>query len=131
MRLKDETVRLAELLRKVQNKRFRWGRYDCCQFAALAVHAVTGRDPREIFPTYRTRAEAESIIAGLGGLEGIATRALGSPVHQSLATRGDIVLCDFGRGLQPALCIGVYCVAPGRLGLERRMTLDAVAAWRV
>lgn len=131
MRLPDAPVRLAELMRKAQAKRFRWGVWDCCQFAARAVHAVTGRDPREIFPAYRTRAEAESVIADCGGLEALATKALGAPIHQSLATSGDIVLCDFGRGPQPAVCIGVYCVAPGRRGLEKRMTLNAVAAWRV
>lgn len=130
-RLPDATERLAELMRKAQSRRFRWGAQDCCQFAARAVHALTGRDPREIFPAYRTRAEAETIIENCGGLEALATKALGDPIHQSLATIGDIVLCDLGRGPQPAVCIGVYCVAPGRRGLEKRITLDAIAAWRV
>lgn len=130
-RLPDATVRLAALVRKAQRGRFRWGRHDCCQFAARAVHALTGRDTREIFPAYRTRAEAETIISECGGLEALATKALGEPIHPSRATTGDIVLCDFGRGPQPAVCVGVYCLAPGRHGLEKRMTLNSVAAWKV
>jgi hypothetical protein len=131
MRRADAMSRLAELIRTGQQKRFRWGFHDCCQFAAKAVHALTGRDPREIFPAYRTRGEAESIITECGGLEALATKALGAPIHPSRATTGDIVLCDFGRGPQPAVCVGAYCIAPGRRGFERRLTLNAVAAWRV
>jgi hypothetical protein len=172
-RLPDATVRLAELISAAQQRRFRWGRWDCCQFAARAVHALTGRDPREIFPAYRTRAEAERVIDRCGGLEALAEEALkkldtpkvqvrditlsdgtklfpkeardelnawladrfghraGNSIHPSLATAGDIVLCDFGRGVQPAVCVGVYCLAPGRRGLERRMTLNSVAAWKI
>lgn len=132
-RLPDATVRLAELIRKAQSRRFRWGVWDCCQFGARDVHALTGRDPREIFPYYRTRGEAESIIAECGGLDGLTRKALRDypEIHPSLATLGNIVLCDFGRGPQPAVCAGVYCLAPGRRGLEKRMTLNAIAAWQV
>jgi hypothetical protein len=130
-RLPDATVRLAELIRKSQRRQFRWGSFDCCQFAARAVHAITGRDPRDVFPVYRTRAQAESILADCTGLEALASKALGERIHPSRASTGDIVLCDFGRGPQPAVCIGAYCLAPGRQGLERRMTLNAVAAWKV
>lgn len=133
MRLPDAPARLAELIRHAQGRRFRWGRWDCCQLGARAVHALHGRDPREIFPTYRTRAEAEAVIANCGGIAELTRAALaGYPeIHPSRATFGNIVLCDFGRGEQPAVCIGVYCLAPGRRGLEKRMTLDATAAWAV
>lgn len=172
-RLPDATVRLAELISVAQRRRFRWGAWDCCQFAARAVNALTGRDPRGIFPPYRTRAEAERVIDQCGGIEALAAEALkkldtpkvqvrditlsdgtklfqteareefnawlaarfgyraGNSIHPSRATYGDIVLCDFGRGVQPAVCVGVYCLAPGRRGLERRMTLNSVAAWKV
>jgi len=131
-RLPDATVRLAELIRRWQRRRFRWGAADCCQFAARAVSAMTGRDPREIFPAYRTRAQAEAIIGDCGGIEALATKALSAyeRIHPSRAMTGDIVLCDFGRGLQPAVCVGAYCLAPGRRGLDKRMTHDAVAAWK-
>lgn len=133
MRLPDATERLSALISAAQSKRFRWGAWDCCQLGARAVHALTGRDPREIFPRYRTRSDAESVIANCGGIEGLTRKALADypEIHPSRATLGNIVLCDFGRGLQPAVCVGVYCLAPGRRGLEKRMTLNSVAAWGV
>lgn len=133
MRLPDATVRLAELIRDAQSRRFRFGFWDCCQFSARSVHALTGRDPREIFPAYRSRAEAESIISECGGLDGLTRKALADypQIHPARAMFGNIVLCDFGRGPQPAVCVGVYCLAPARRGLEKRMTLDAIDAWNV
>lgn len=133
MRLPDATVRLAELIRRAQGRRFRYGVWDCCQFGGRVVHALTGRDPREIFPRYRTRTEAEAIIASCGGLDGLTRKALADyeRIHPSRATFGNIVLCDFGRGPQPAVCVGAYCLAPARRGLDKRMTLDATDAWNV
>ena len=124
-------LRYAALIEEAQGRRFEWGAWDCCQFAARDVEAVTGRDPRELFPPYTSEAEAESIIAECGGMQELITRALGESVQPSRAMRGDIVLCDMGRGLQPAVCTGVYCVAPGARGLERRASLDALAAWNL
>lgn len=174
-RLPDATVRLANLLKVAQDRRFRWGAWDCCQFSARAVHALTGRDPRDLFPHYRTKAEAERVLNQCGGMAALVAEALqkldtpkvqvrditlsdgtklfptgaredfnawlaerfgyrasgGNSIHVSRATYGDIVLCDFGRGLQPAVCIGVYCVAPCRRGLDKRLTLNSAAAWKV
>jgi hypothetical protein len=129
----DAIPQLASVFRSAQGQSFRWGWRDCCQFAARAVHALTGRDPREIFPRYRTKAQAQAIIDECGSLEGVVRRALRDypQIHPSRATLGNIVLCDFGRGPQPAVCAGAYCLAPGRRGIERRMTLDAIAAWDV
>jgi hypothetical protein len=133
VRLPNATERLAALISSAHGKRFRWGAWDCCQFGARAVQALTGRDQREIFPKYRTRTEAETVIADCGGLDGLTRKALADcpEIHPSRARYGDLLLCDFGRGPQPAVCIGVYCLAPGRRGLEKRMTLDAVAAWKI
>jgi hypothetical protein len=131
MRRPDAIERLAALLREAQGKRFRWGRWDCCIFSARVHEAVTGEDPRRLFPKYHTRKEAEAIIADCGGMRGLICRALGEPVHVSRANRGDIVLCDFGRGEQPAVAYGVHCFAPGRLGLMKRPLALATAAWKI
>jgi hypothetical protein len=113
-----------------RQKRFRWGRFDCCQFAAGCVAAVTGRDARDLFEHYRTRRQAEQILATVGGMEGLITRALGAPVHPSRASLGDIVLIDMGAGPQPAVCSGVNCFAPARgKGLEPWPMRFATAAW--
>ena len=113
-------------------KRFRWGRFDCCQFAAGCVAAVTGRDARELFAPYRTKAQAMEILASVGGMRGLLTRALGEPVHVSRATVGDIVLIDMGAGEQPAPCAGVHVLGPSRRkGLESWPLSRATAAWNL
>lgn len=107
------------------------------------MHAVTGREPRSIFPGYRTKAEARAILERFGGMELLVTRALDQPVHPSRACEGDIVLIDMGEklvdgcrvntgiGLQPAVCMGLHSFAPGRRHLISRETLKAVVAWKV
>lgn len=131
MRVANWTIKLADAVQAAQGMTFEWGRNDCCQFAARVVAAITDRDPREIFPAYESEADAARIIAECGGLSELIARALGEPKAVSLAQRGDVVLCDFGRGLQPAICLGIWSVAPGLRGLEKRMTDTALAAWTV
>lgn len=116
---------------QARDRRFRWGVHDCCQFAARCAKAVTGRDRRYRFPRYRNEAEALKLIAKFTDMQGLLTRAFGDPVHPSRANDGDIVLIDMGRGLQPAVCRGLECFAPGARHLEHRRTLDAVAAWNI
>lgn len=72
-----------------------------------------------------------AILAELGGMASLLSKAFGEPVHCSLASAGDIVLIDMGRGEQPAVCMGVESFAPGRSQLEHRSTLKAAAAWKI
>jgi hypothetical protein len=129
MRIHDWLPRLITVFEGAHGRRFRWGTHDCCQFAARCVVAVTGEEKRRMFPRYRTRAEAELIIADCGGMRGLLTRALGEPVHPSRARQGDIVLLDIGRGEQPAVCMGAMSYAPGPRKLEFSETLTSSAAW--
>jgi hypothetical protein len=131
MRVSDWTIRLACEVEAAALKTFAWGEWDCCQFAASIVATLTGRDPRDIFPAYTAESEALRIINDAGGMDALITQALGEPKPRSFAQRGDIVLCDFGRGPQPAVCLGVWCVAPGAVGLEKRLTDNATLAWAV
>jgi hypothetical protein len=128
----DRNVQLAEYVAAVEGRLFVWSQHDCCQWCAGWVALRTGRDPREIFPQYSNESEALAIIEECGGLEGLITKALGPPMeNKAFAQRGDIVLCDFGSGPQPGICIGVHCVAPGAKGFVPRMTDSALAAWKV
>jgi hypothetical protein len=130
MRVLGWNEALEQLLVAAGTKRFRWGRHDCCQFVAAAAAAVSGIDRRDRFPRYLSKASAEAILAECGGYAGLLTRAFGESVHQSRAAAGDVVLVDMGKnGLQPAVCMGLNCYAPGRVGLEHRPTASAVAAW--
>ena len=79
-----------------ENWRFRWGRFDCCLAGSDLIKAMTGRDPAEGLRGYRTRAEAEGVIAGAGGfeelIEGIARRFRCEEIERGFAARGDAVL---------------------------------------
>lgn len=110
---------------------FEWGIWDCCQFTANNFAALTGRDARWKFPAYSTEEEAFAIVESFGGMEGLLTHAFGEPKHPAFAHRGDVVLCDMGMGPQPAICLGVWCVAPTAKGLAKRMTDTATHAWTI
>lgn len=115
-----------------RDRPFKWNGWSCFDFVAHVYIAITGADdPRDLFPRYRTEAEAEAVMAAEGGPAGILTRVLGEPVHPAWAQRGDIVLADFGRGPQPGVCAGLWTFSPGARGLEHRPTLQAINAWKV
>lgn len=129
MRVAHWQSRLIETFESAHGRSFRWGKHDCCQFVARCVEAVTGRDYTEIFPDYRNRSEAGLIISKYQDLKGLLTAAFGESAHPSKAQMGDPVLIDFGRGPQPAVCMGHLAYAPGRHKLEFRETLTASDAW--
>jgi hypothetical protein len=110
---------------------FAWGTSDCCQWVAEVVTAITGEDYRDLFPAYETQEDAEQILAQSGGIAGILASALGEPKPVAWAKRGDIVMADFGLGATAAVCLGLYCWAPGEKGLVCQPTRTATAAWEV
>ena len=110
---------------------FIWGKNDCCQFVARITTALTDVDRRDLFPTYSSEEEARKIVEGLGGFIPLLSKAFGESKHPAFADRGDVVLVDMGMGPQPAICLGVWCVAPTAKGLAKRMTDSATHAWSV
>ena len=108
-----------------------YGVTDCFQWVATAVHALTGVDYRERFPKYASRDEADAIIGEAGGVAVLLIGCLGDPIPQGRATKGDIVVADFGDGLTPAVCLGLNCCTPSPRGLSFIPTARAVAAWAV
>lgn len=131
MRVANWQAVFAAEIQAAAHRKFRWGTWDCCQWGARMRRALTGIDSRELFPRYRNRREALVILAECGGMLELVRRALGEPIAAAFAQMGDLVLADFGHGLQPGICAGVWSLAPGRVGLERRLTDTAVAAWRI
>ena len=131
MRADNWYARLLKEFEAAHGRRFRWGQHDCCQFVRRVAIAVSGRPLRRHFPVYRTKAQADAIVAKFGGYRELLSYAFGEPSHVSTAKDGDIVLVDFGRGqgLQPAVCRGVYSYAPGMRNLQMVETAKAVAAW--
>lgn len=124
---------LADYIAARANRKFRWGSNDCCLFAADAVLALTGVDPaRELRTQYRSRADAEALLAARGGLEAVVTAALGEPLATPLcAQRGDVVLVVDGARSALGICLGAQVAGPGLHGLQTVPLTNGVAAWRV
>lgn len=109
---------------------FQWGVNDCTLFAADCVLALTGIDhvPPEL-RHYGSAKEAYRTLKTLGGLQGIATTALGYPKPIKSAQIGDVVLTKTGKHDMLAICNGRLALAPGGDGLVS-VALGSMC-WRV
>lgn len=112
---------------------FAWGVNDCALFAAGAVLATTGRDPAaELRGSYTTGNQAMRIIRAHGGLQAIATRALGHALAPTYACLGDVVmLLVDGREALGVVINSQQVAGPGADGLHVAPLSDALWAWRV
>lgn len=128
----DLDVKLQRLLQAQANRRFAWGRFDCCQFVLEAARALADRGLT--VPAYRTERGALRVLRQLGGYDG-AVAALGGKalVSPALAQRGDIVLVSAPGLLGSALavCTGAAAHAPGDRGLEAVPMNQWIKAWRL
>lgn len=135
MRVDNWTARLNAAIEAARGRPFSWGAHDCALFAADVVMMLTGIDYGAAFRgRYASARGAATVIAQAGGLEAIATRALGDPVDPVLAQRGDVALIKAaGVAAQPSLgiCVGDRIAVPGLLGLVFLPRGDAVKAWKV
>lgn len=131
MRLQNWPQLLADTVQAWRCRPFEYGRSDCFQFAAEAVLAISGADYRDRFPRYTSELAAARILVRQGGAVGILTSVFGAPAPLLQAGRGDLLLCELERGPTVAVCVGVYCCAPGAQGLEFGRTAAAAFAWSV
>lgn len=138
-RLPDWQTRLSALCAQRAAVPFAWGSADCALWAADVVHALTGVDhaAADWRGTYTTGVQAVRRVTLAGGLQGIASAALGAPVAPVWAAVGDVVLVH-----QPdapdaqlrdllAVCMGTVALAQGPDGLVPLPMNAATAAWKV
>lgn len=78
-----------------------------------------------------TAREAIRRIEAEGGLQEIATQALGESVPFRFARVGDVVLVKVGKRDALGICNGGSIVGPGPHGLVAVGRKSAVMAWRV
>lgn len=131
MRVDNWPIAMNENVERWRARPQSFGDADCFQFLAEHVIAIIGIEYRDRFPVYSSREEATAILEQFGGAIGLLTSVFGEPKPVSFAQRGDALVCDFGDGPAAAVCLGVYCCAPGPKGLRFEPTLGAIAAWSV
>lgn len=108
-----------------------WGKWDCCQFTAACIQAMTGVDYLTAFPKYESEREALEIIAGFGSIQALMSSVLGEAKPVAFAKRGDVVAIDAGAGVAAGVCLGVMCAVMGAQGMQFRPCAEATAAWSI
>jgi hypothetical protein len=109
----------------------KWGEWDCCQFAAACVLAMTGIDYRDQFPAYASEKDALRIIAGFGSVDALISSVLGKSKPVAFAKRGDIIMIEAGAGPAVGVCLGVMCAVMGVEQMEFMACAGATAAWSI
>jgi hypothetical protein len=113
---------------------FRWGRNDCCIFAADAMLAITGEDPMAEHRGYRLAREAMKIIGGSKQLFNFAGTVLIGQCYRAVplafATLGDVVGIIQNRRQTLGVHLGNVIAAPGKRGVEFLRTTEILHAWR-
>ncbi|MES2972383.1 MAG: hypothetical protein V4757_02185 [Pseudomonadota bacterium] len=131
MRLHDWQLRFEKFAAEREAMPFAWGVNDCATFAAAAVEALTGVRHLPHLRGLLTAREAIKAQRVHGGLESIATQALGAPIAALMAGVGDVVLIRVGKRLALGVCNGSVVLGPGPRGMVAAGIQDAVMAWRV
>lgn len=132
MRHHDWQIRFEAYIAQRRAAPFAWGVNDCAVFAADCVLAITGQDPAPpALRLHKTQKQALRALERHGGLNGIATAALGQPVSAQQATVGDVVLVKVGKRDALAICNGQTAFGPSARGLVAVGMDTATLAWRV
>lgn len=131
-RLDDWPTRLAEFIEARRERAFSRGVSDCCMFVADAIEAMTGNDPAARWRgLYSTDKGAYRLLRDNGGVVGLCSLVLGSPIPSALAGRGDVVLIDAPEGEALAICLGGIIAAQSSKGVIFLPATAAKAAWKV
>jgi hypothetical protein len=130
-RREDWPERLAEEIGAAQERPFSFGEHDCCAFAARCVRAMTGHDFMAEFASYGTQEQADAILAGNGGVQGILSHCLGEPIPVAFARRGDILITTTPQGDAAGVCIDHRAAFPTLRGLVYVRVLACLDAWEV
>lgn len=131
-RLPDWPTRMEAFMAQRHSAPFAWGSNDCAIFAADCVQAITGQDPAPAgLRKHRTAKQAYRAIARYGGMQTIASAALGPHIAPLLAGVGDVVLVPVGKRTAFGICNGATALVPSAGGLVALPMDTARIAWRV
>ena len=110
---------------------FEWGTNDCCMFAVGCVQVITGVDHGKEYRGYKTALGASRRIEKAGGIDAIATAALGAPKPLKQAQRGDVVLFKNGEDTALGISVGDKIAAVGEKGIIFLPFSEGLQAWSV
>ncbi|HKO88786.1 MAG TPA: hypothetical protein VJU83_09760 [Burkholderiales bacterium] len=129
----DWPHQLADCIKGALERPFCWGSFDCCFFAAAAVQAMTGVDFAAPYQgRYQTAIGAARLINKLGGVQAIATAALGLPIDVRQAGRGDVLMVTRDGQQSLGVCTGKSVAFPTLpAGLVFVPLTQCECAWRV
>jgi hypothetical protein len=126
---------LRGYLEDTRTKRFSYGVWDCCLFAAGWIQIVTGVDPAAEFRGYTSQKEAYKIVDRFGSIQSMLSQALGGElVAAAQAVPGDIVLLRRPHMVTPeglGICVGLYSVFTAARGLRMISTAETAGAWKI
>lgn len=130
----DWPEKLADFIQSRSSTPFEWGTNDCALFAADCVKALTEIDlAADLRGTYSTAREAFDLIQDRGGIEAIATAALGEPMtFKFQMQRGDVALVNINGRESLVVCVGSELIGPAvESGVVFVPITEAVKAWEV
>jgi hypothetical protein len=130
----DWPAMLERHLQEWARRPFSWGRCDCVHFVCAWLAVLRPGEGFETMPEawhYADEHTGMRAIRDAGGLEVIATRALGPAIPPALAHRGDVVSVKSGRRVALSICAGARLAALGPEGLALLPADLGRAAWEV
>jgi len=134
-RFDDWPDRLAEFMKREQNRPFAWGESDCALFVCDCILALTGEDLAKDFRgRYTTQRGAYRVLKRIGkvsSLEELATKNLGPPIQVSYAQRGDVVSIPTSLGTALGIIVGIGAMFKSPSGLVMSDRNNCLQAWRV
>lgn len=139
-RLPDWPLRLEKFFEANRSRKFEYGRWDCCLFAAAAIQAITGEHPNPTFiGAYATKWQAKDLIkreTGHAGVQFIWRKVMKlrgfEEIAVGFAQRGDPVLVRRGSGHSLAvISLSGKLMVATQVGLASIDRSLAVSAWRI
>lgn len=102
--------RFFAYLEDARTRKFEWGKFDCCLFAADVIDLATGSTFRDQLESkYSDEKTALAYIDSFGSLEAAVSSWLGDSQAPNFAGPSDIVIATLANGPTVGVCLGTKC----------------------
>lgn len=130
----DWQTALAKFIQECRKRPFEWGEFDCCLFAADAVHLMTGHDYAADFRGhYTTKIGAARALKnyGAGTIEATLEQQLG-PYKTGIGyKRGDVCLVETDLGDAAGVFFGGAVWTTSEKGLTALPATEIKKYWSI